>query len=48
MFGYLRPAFVARAFAAVFCADVNDFDVFFGFFFSQIGLAITSSLSSKA
>jgi hypothetical protein len=48
MFGYFLPAFVARALAADFWAEVRVFDGFFGFFFSQIGLAITSSLPSAA
>jgi hypothetical protein len=38
MLGYFLPAFVARAFAADFCAEVNVFDFFFGLSFSQIGL----------
>jgi hypothetical protein len=43
MFGYFLPAFVARDFAADFCAAVKDFDVFLGFFFSQIGLLAIST-----
>jgi len=40
-FGYGRPAFSARAFAADFCPEDRGVDFFFGFFFSQIGLLAT-------
>lgn len=41
MFGYLRPAFFARAFAAAFWLAVSGLDFDLGFFFSQIGLLAT-------
>jgi hypothetical protein len=34
-FGYGRPAALARAFAAAFCAGVSVFDFALGFFVSQ-------------
>ena len=41
-FGYGRPAFAARAFAALFADDDSGVDFFFGFLVFQTSLAITS------
>ena len=41
--GYFRPAALARARAAAFCAEVSFVDVFFGFFLSQNSLPFTIS-----
>jgi hypothetical protein len=47
MFGYFLPAFFARALAADFWPAVNVFDLFLGFFLSQIGFdAISTSASA--
>jgi hypothetical protein len=37
-FGYGRPAFSARALAALFAPEDKGVDFFFGFFFSHTGL----------
>jgi len=41
-FGQGRPAFAARAFAALFADDDRGVDFFFGFLVFQTSLAITS------